>query len=1109
MLASGTLLAGRYRIEALCGVGGMGMVYRARDEQLDLDVALKVMRPEWSAERQMLERFRRELVLARQVSHRNVVRIHDIGAEGELLFLTMDFIDGRPLSELLAAEGPLPPARVARIGHQLAEALAAAHDEGVIHRDLKPANILVTADDRAFITDFGIARSAATTGLTVAGQVVGTPDYLSPEQARGSEVDGRSDIYALGLIIYRMLTGELPFPGGSYEEVIAQHTTGHARDIARTGIRVPRWLRDVVRRCLARDPDDRYPDAHRLAADLGRARAARFLPRRVLHATAAAAVLVLALGAGYLAWTERQARVPEPQAAAPVAAPVHSVAVLPPRAEGGTEPWVTAGLAESLALALAESPDLKLAEPARVARTLADLKLDPAALSAADARRIAELLDVDRMITGSIIGKGATFRIRLELASPLASAASRTFVAEIGGEDEWFAAVDRLAASLREALTARPVAAGSARLTDSLAALERYTEGVQALHRGDSLAAAPLLEDAVAEDGDFIAAWVKLADAYAALGRDRDALDAARTAVERLGDTAGRIAFEARARHAQLAGEPARAETYLRELVAAYPHDVETRAELAEVVGDAGRFDEAIEQLRVVTVRDANHPRAWYLLGKFSILNGDSRRAVDEYLVRALVIQNTLDNDQGRADVLNALGIAHHQLGDLEQARDHYRRAAELRERIGDERGVVAALSNLARVQLVEGNYDGARTQLEEALAKLDALGDRAGVANMHNEIGILEEERGDYAAALARYREALRLREALGDARALAESYNNVGYAYYLLGEYDNASVYAGQALAAYRAADNPDGAMLAQQTIGLLEIARGNWNTATRALLDALEAAREIDFPHAIAVSRGYLGNVAHLQGRYRAAAEAYTEALGILEELGDPRGVAEFALRLAELELELGQAESAGERLALAAGALEAAPNPEHAARLGALRARRQLLLGDAAAALAAAEAALGAAREDGNALAELRVASEYVAALLAAGRYDVALAAAADFRERADALGHAALQLRFRELEIEAALELDDAMRVRGRVAEARRLLDRTGDYAHAWRVHRLAARAVDNAAGDALARAAAELARVRGNMSELQRVAFDALHAGETLFADNGSGKPHD
>src|SRR5262249_11692086 len=231
-------------------------------------IAVKVLRPDLGTEAEWIERFRRELLLAREVTHKNVVRIYDIGESGGLRFLTMRFVEGRSLLEVLDNEAPLPPDRALRIVRQLAEALAHAHDVGVIHRDLKPGNVLLEADDTAYITDFGVARFLGRDGLTRSGTVVGTPDYLSPEQVAGETVDGRSDVYALGIVLFEMLTGQLPFGGDTQAEAMAQRLAGRVRDVRETGVRVPAHVRHIVRRCLERRLSRRYATARELIADI-------------------------------------------------------------------------------------------------------------------------------------------------------------------------------------------------------------------------------------------------------------------------------------------------------------------------------------------------------------------------------------------------------------------------------------------------------------------------------------------------------------------------------------------------------------------------------------------------------------------------------------------------------------------------------------------------------------------------------------------------------------------------------------------------------------------------------------------------------------------------
>lgn len=1118
-LAPGTALAGRYRVLELVGVGGMGIVYRALDEQLGIEVAVKTLRADHEGDPGRLDRFRKELILGRQVTHRNVVRIHDIGSDGDLHFLTMDFVRGRSLREVLEAEGPLPLERTLGIVRQLAEALDTAHRAGVVHRDLKPANVLVDDEDRAYVTDFGVARSLRSAGLTRPGAVIGTLDYLSPEQAKGEEVDGRSDLYTLGLLVFEMLTGKLPFAGGSDTEVLAQRLTAEPRDINTTAAAVPRFVRTALRRLLARDPRDRYQTAAALLADLetgGRTgwRPPLHVPRRRRMALGAGILLALT-AVGWLALV--RARDGPPTVPLGPGRPRHAIAVLPLADQTGRADlaWVGAGLAELLSTALSESPDLRVVDSARVARTLDDLKLPAGALPAPQLRQLAELLDVDRLVTGSVRSIGRTVRVDLRLvAADLPELPAEPVAAERGRAEEVLELVAELGAALRERLAVQtpdgpaepPVAPASP------AAAAAYAEGAAYLARGEPLQAAPALERAVAADPGFAAAWVRLARAREALGYGEPAHEAARRALAVLGPAETRLAHEARAHEARLAGDPERALELQQALVARYPNDLEARVALAEARAETGSLAPAIADLERVVAGDPNHPRAWFLLGKFSIMAGDSRKAVDEHLVHAMVIQNRLGNEQGKADVLNALGVGYRSLGDLDSALRHYEQAAELRRTIGDHRGYATTLRNLAAIHTVRGDSGRAEELLREGLAILERIGDRGGVADLLNDFGVLAEERGSYQEALDHYRRALAERRALGERLMLAESLNNVGYAYYLLGQYDNAMVYWRQALDLYQAAGDTGGVMLATQSIGLLELAQGEWSRATRSFLDALAKSRELDRKDAAAVSLGHLGRLAHRQGRFAAALASYREALSLLASVGDPRGLAEFTLAEAEVFLDLGAPAAAAARLTAAARWIDESGNREQRAELLRLEGERALAAGE-----------MDAARRTlARAVAEARASHSVVGLLqarLAVARAGGSAAAAelATVKAESDLLGHAELRLATAEALGKAALAAGDAGRADRLVREALRSMD-AGGYAGEHRLRLLLARALEAQGRGAEAaeerrRGQAEIERLRRELPPAQRAAFErlpavqALAGGEAAAAATKTGAP--
>src|SRR6266446_5295223 len=210
-LQTGDVLGGRFEILDVLGEGGMGTVYKALDREVDHLVALKLIRPEMAANPAILARFKQELLTARQVTHRNVIRIYDLSEVDGVRFITMEFVEGRDLRKLLLDQGKLSPEQAVEIMQQVCQALEAAHRAGVIHRDLKPQNIMQDKQGRILVMDFGLARSLASDGMTQTGALLGTMEYMSPEQAMGKHLDGRSDLFAVGLIFYELLTGKMPY----------------------------------------------------------------------------------------------------------------------------------------------------------------------------------------------------------------------------------------------------------------------------------------------------------------------------------------------------------------------------------------------------------------------------------------------------------------------------------------------------------------------------------------------------------------------------------------------------------------------------------------------------------------------------------------------------------------------------------------------------------------------------------------------------------------------------------------------------------------------------------------------------------------------------------
>ncbi len=1097
-MPDGTFISDRYRIEELLGVGGMGMVYRARDTKLGIDIALKILRADTASGDGGLERFQRELILARQVSHRNVVRIHDIGEFDDMHYITMDFVAGRSLKQLLEEEQRLDVDCALQIAADLADALAEAHHADIVHRDIKPGNVLV-AGANAYLTDFGIARSLATDGLTKTGTIVGTLDYLAPEQVRGREVDGRADIYALGLLLYEMLSGCRPFTGETAAELLAQRALGEPPDISTTGINVPAGVRSIIHRCLQAEPDDRYQSAAELAQDLRERRVLNPLRKSPAKYVVGVFTLLVVGVAISTFWTGRTEIGSD--AAPPV---VRTVAALPfsVATDDANPHSLATGLGELLSENLVVSPDVRIVDSRRVHTTLRDLRMDVADLDSNDLALLGDLLDADFLVTGRLQQLGTSYRLEASLRLASSGESLHKASRDVADAARVFGATAALAPELLDAIEAAPAESGSVLVDADPAALRTYAEGLNRLSNGNALAAIEPLRRAVELSPDFALAWDQLGQALARLGRDSEALMAADRAVRGLPEGSGRTAAMVRARRAALAGNFEAAKSELDRLLAQFPGDTEAKFMLAEIHGESGELGLADELLRAVVASSPDHPQAWYLLGKYAILQGNADRAASDYLVKALVIQNRLNNLQGKADVTNALGIAEAQLGDLEQAAAYYREAIALRERIGDERGVATTLANLASIQIESGDYDGARAGLLAARQKLSEIGDLWTVANLVNELGYLEEQRGRFDAALSHYREALRLRRDLGDQRALAESYNNVGYAYYLHGDYDNAAVYNDQALAIYEATDNAEGRMLAYQARGILEIARGRFDDSLKALLESLRLGRELGDEIAIAVANGYIGRVRHLQARYDASVKAYAEALRIFRDVSDTRGFAEFTLRNAQLMLDLGMWGAADAAIDEARQLLAEDSGRARRSLLFRVDAELQAARGNDADATSLLESALAEATASGERLAvlEVRLAREIIENGSSEGL--------ADIYDAARQLGH-------RPLQLQAGIALGAALMADGRHADGAKVIrdilaldaagqQFNGDYfAHLLLARAMMAEGNGQAADNHWHRAGEAVARAFARLQPEEKEAFARLSEVRSIVNQTG------
>ncbi len=667
VVAEGIEIGRRYQVVGLLGKGGMGAVYRAHDRELDRDVALKLIRSDLADDPTALERFKREIQLSSTVTHKNVLRVYDLGESEGVKYLTMQFVDGEDLAGLIKREGALPLPRLLDIFQQVCRGLGAAHEKGVLHRDLKPQNIMLDKSGTVYLTDFGLAKSLAQGSMTETGAMLGTPFYMAPEQVKGEEFDSRSDIYSLGVILYEMSTGQLPFQGKSAYDILFQRLQRAPRPARELRPDLPAWLLKILDRCMATDRAARYASADEILADIEAATApppervpSRPLWQKILVASVLLCVLVLA---GY--WLYLRGRATGPGGGAE-ATPVVGVVPFDNRTGDAKLDWYGEGMARLVMDNLAQSRHVQVVSAARIQELLSANKDRTSLARAAASGGIAYLLSGD-ILPGP---GGLTVAVRLSETDKGREMAAR----RIDGltPQKLIGATDQISLTTRQGLGIPTTEALDVYAADFASknpeAYQLYLEGLQAFDQYHFIDAERKFTAALEKAPTYTMARYRLAYSLAGQGRTDEALTEVKKALSEVSRLPDREARYVKAAEAYFARRNDEAIAQYRELIQRYPYELEAHGQLPYLLLTTRRYEEAVNQAQILARLAPESHSVWSVLGTAHLNLKKLDEAVKDFRRYVELEPNSANSHHLLADSYRAKGDYNSAAGEYEKA---------------------------------------------------------------------------------------------------------------------------------------------------------------------------------------------------------------------------------------------------------------------------------------------------------------------------------------------------------------------------------------------------------------------------------------------------------
>jgi tetratricopeptide (TPR) repeat protein/predicted Ser/Thr protein kinase len=759
LLQTGTVLGSRYEILELLGEGGMGAVYKAADREVDRIVALKVIRPEMASNPEILARFKQELVLSSRVTHRNVIRIYDLGEAQGVKFITMEFLEGQNLHQILKQRSKLEVAEAVDIMEQVASGLAAAHREGIIHRDLKPANIMLSKGDRVVLMDFGLARTFSGDGMTRTGAMLGTIEYMSPEQAQGMEVKASSDIFTVGLILYELLAGVTPFRAESVIASLLMRTQQRAVPLADVDKSIPGTLSNIVAKCLEKDPANRYQNAEELGASLRawqgkgggthvsapKAPLRMDLTRVLLWpnlAVAGVLIVVIAAGIGWYVISSRAAAKLLTHAPVSVLVGDFTNHTGDPVFDNTLEPMLGVALeGASFINAYSRGDARKLAKKLGNTTDILDEHT---------VRMVAINQDVNAVITGDITKNGSKYDVSATARDAVSNEVLAKADITVADKQEILSDIPKLAAPLRKALGDTTPASvqfnqvSGGFTAESLEAVHQDALGVEEQFAGKFQEAFDSFQKAAELDPKFARAYSGMAAMANNLGRSSDAVKYMKMAMEHVDRMTERERFRNRGLYYLTTGDWQNCVQEYTQLVSRYPADRVGQNNLASCYTQLRNAPKALEAAQHAVEIVPKGVGQRLNLGFISAFAGDFAGAEKD--ARA-----ALEISPSAAQGYLVLAEAQIGQGEPDKAAESYHRL----EKFGLS-GISTAQDGLADLTAYEGKYAEAARILTEGAAADLAAKNNDSAARKYAALANIEDLRGNRATALSDVGKAL-----------------------------------------------------------------------------------------------------------------------------------------------------------------------------------------------------------------------------------------------------------------------------------------------------------------------------------------------------------------